>query len=99
MFKRLYLNLAVKILYGNLGTKFIARNFRGTKWVMLFCVQNQVAWKPTGRIHRCRNLRGEVEAGGSGQPAEMCSWKMCGRTATAGPRPHIDGKWIRTRTD
>jgi len=50
--------------------------------VTLFCVQNQVAWKSIERIHRCRNLRGKVEEGGSGQRAEMCSWKMCGRTAT-----------------
>lgn len=42
-------------------------------------VESRVA---TERIHRCWNLRGKVEEGGSGQPAEMCSWKMRGGTAT-----------------
>lgn len=76
----------IKISCGNLKEPVRARIYwtrlSKDEWATLLRVQDQVARKATERIHRCWNPRGKVEEGGSGQPAEMCFWKMCGRTAT-----------------
>lgn len=79
------LTWSIKISYGNLEelvrVGFIEWNFLGNQWIVYyFTYRINSCGNLSKRIHRCWNLRGKVEEDEFGQPAEMYSWKMCGRT-------------------